>query len=91
MVIQILDQTLAQQIEEIATLEQRTPEQIVADAIRLYAAQAQKVPGVTFLLSIAGQGASTETDVSKRGEVILATEVDPVRGWSVERDDEAAA
>lgn len=37
--------------------------------------------GVSFLLSIAGQGRSGESDVSERDEEILADEVDPIRGW----------
>jgi hypothetical protein len=89
--IQILDQDLVQQIEQIAASEQRTPEQIVADAVRLYATQAKKVSGVAFLLSIAGQGHSSESDVSERDEEILATEIDPIRGWHVEQHDEDAA
>ncbi len=82
--IQIVDQDLVEQIEQIAAIEQRTPEQIVADALRLYTFQAPKVPGVEFLLSIAGQGHSGETDISERDEEILAVEIDPVRGWHPE-------
>ena len=39
MTIQIVDQDLVRQIEQIAATEQRTPEQIVADALRLYTTQ----------------------------------------------------
>lgn len=91
MTIEIVDEILIQQIEQIAVLEKRTPEQIVADAIRLYTTQTQKIPGVSFLLSIAGQGSSTETDVSTRDEQILATEIDPIRGWAVKRDHDETA
>lgn len=34
-----------------------------------------------FLLAIAGIGESEETDVSERDEEILASEIDPIRGW----------
>jgi hypothetical protein len=88
MVLQIRDQSLIQQIEQIAGVEQRTPEQIVAEAVRLYAAQPKKVSGVSFLLAIAGQGASGESDVSERAEAILVAEIDPVRGWTVKREDD---
>jgi len=87
MSIQIIDQNLVRQIEQIAAAEQRTPEQVVADALRLYTTQRQKMSGVAFLLSIAGQGRSTESDVSERVEEILATEIDPIRGWRVEQAD----
>jgi predicted transcriptional regulator len=89
--IQIVDQDLVQQIEQIAATEQRSPEQIVAEALRLYATQKQKVSGVSFLLSIAGQGRSGERDVSERDEEILAAETDPVRGWHPEPRDANSA
>jgi predicted transcriptional regulator len=79
--IQLVDEELVQQIEQLAAAEQRPPEQIVADALRLYTAQAPKISGVSFLLSIAGQGHSGETDISERDEEILAAEIDPIRGW----------
>ena len=90
MTIQIENPTLIEQIKQIATSEKQTPEQVIAEAIRFYAAHAQKVPGISFLRSIAGQGASTETDVSQRDEEILASEIDPIRGWAVQRDNETA-
>ena len=37
-----------------------------------------------FLLSIAGLGAAEE-DLSERDEEILSEEIDPVRGWSLNR------
>ncbi len=43
-------------------------------------------PHNSFLLSIAGLGASTEKDISERDEEILANEVNPLRGWSVHLD-----
>lgn len=43
-------------------------------------------PHNSFLLSIAGLGASTEKDISERDEEILANEVNPLRGWSVHSD-----
>lgn len=81
MTMQTFDQTLTRQIEQIASEEQRSPEQIVAAAIQLYLTQAKKMPGVLFLLSLAGQGASGEHDVSERDEAILVAEIDPVKGW----------
>jgi len=91
MSIHIIDQELVQQIEQIAAAEQRTPEQIIGDALRLYTSQTQKVSGVSFLLSIAGQGRSGESDVSERDEEILAAEVNPLRGWHVEPKDADSA
>jgi predicted transcriptional regulator len=78
-------------IEELATQEKRTPSEIVADALQLYKAQQKKTPGVAFLLSIAGQGQSNQDDVSSRDEEILASEVDPVRGWHVDDVDRGSA
>lgn len=42
---------------------------------------------VSFLMSIAGIGKSSEGDVSERDEEILANEIDPISGWSVRSDD----
>ncbi|MDY6783507.1 MAG: hypothetical protein SW833_13355 [Cyanobacteriota bacterium] len=41
--------------------------------------------GKDFLLTVAGLGASTECDVSERDENILASEIDPIRGWSIHK------
>ena len=43
-------------------------------------------PHNSFLLSIVGLGSSTEKDVSKRDEEILANEVNPIRGWLIHAD-----
>ncbi len=91
MVIQVVNEKLIHQIEEIAVRERRTPEQVVAEALQLYVARPRKISGVSFLLSIAGQGESDEDDVSERDEEILAAEVDPVRGWRVEGVSEDSA
>jgi predicted transcriptional regulator len=80
----VLDPEILQSIEELADREQRSPSQIVADALQLYKSRRKKkISGVEFLLSIAGQGESDEEDVSERDEEILASEVDPIRGWGV--------
>lgn len=39
-----------------------------------------------FLLSIAGLGSSGETDISEQDEEILAEEIDPIYGWTNDRD-----
>ena len=41
-----------------------------------------------FLLSIAGLG-EAEEDLSERDEEILSEEIDPVRGWSFNREEQA--
>lgn len=69
-------------IEELADKENRTPSEVVADALELYKSQkTKKLSGVEFLMAIAGQGRSSEHDVSTRDEEILGSEVDPIRGW----------
>jgi hypothetical protein len=79
-------------IEELAAQEERTPSDIVADALQLYKAQQKKkTPGVAFLLSIAGQGQSNQDDVSSRDEDILTSEINPVRGWHVDEVDRDSA
>lgn len=45
-------------------------------------------PHNSFLLSIAGLGASHEKDISERDEEILASEVNPVHGWSLHSDEQ---
>ena len=47
-----------------------------------------KPPHNSFLLSIAGLGASGEKDVSERDEEILENEVNPIRGWSLHADEQ---
>jgi hypothetical protein len=88
MSLQITDQNLVQQIEAIAATEHRSAEEILIDALHLYLEQSKKVSGVAFLLSIAGQGNSGQSDVSERDEEILAQEVDPICGWRVKTHDE---
>jgi antitoxin (DNA-binding transcriptional repressor) of toxin-antitoxin stability system len=39
-----------------------------------------------FLLAIAGLGNSGQGDVAEHDEEILAAEIDPHRGWGLERD-----
>ncbi|MCI5158653.1 MAG: hypothetical protein D3906_09500 [Candidatus Electrothrix sp. AUS1_2] len=41
-----------------------------------------------FLLSIAGLG-EAEEDLSERDEEILSEEIDPIRGWSLNREEQA--
>ena len=45
-------------------------------------------PHNSFLLSIAGLSASNEKDVSERDEEILASEVNPICGWSLHADEQ---
>jgi hypothetical protein len=40
----------------------------------------------SFLLAIAGIGASAETDLAERDEEILTAEIDPLRGWGLPRE-----
>lgn len=52
--------------------------------------QAEQVAsGSEFLLSIAAMGTADE-DLSERDEEILAQEIDPVRGWTFERETHSA-
>jgi len=39
-----------------------------------------------FLLSIVGIAPAAENDLSERDEEILANEIDPVRGWGLNRN-----
>jgi hypothetical protein len=49
----------------------------------------QSFSGSTFLLAIAGLGASDEVDLAERDEEILANEIDSVRGWGLVREAKA--
>ena len=42
-----------------------------------------ETPHNSFLLSIVDLGASNEKDISDRDKEILASEVNPIRGWSL--------
>ena len=88
----VLEPDVLHNIEELAKNEKRSPSAIVADALELYKSQntpqePTRMSGVEFLMSIAGQARSGESDVSSRDEEILASEVDPIRGWHREEAD----
>lgn len=76
----VLRPEVLNRIEELAVQENCTPSELVMDALELYKSQkTKKVSGVEFLLSIAGQGHSSENDVSERDEEILASEMVAIR------------
>lgn len=83
----ILDPVILHRIEELAEQEQRTPSEVVADALQAYRSQKKKLSDVEFLYAIAGIGASDEDDISERDEEILESEVDPIRGWGTDDRD----
>jgi hypothetical protein len=85
--IRITDEKLVQQIERLARRERCPEEQLIARALHLYEEKAQTTGASSFLLAIVGLGSSGEGDVSERDEEILATEVDSVHGWHLERDE----
>ncbi len=72
---------LERDIEQIAQQEQRNPLEIIEEAVSLYKVSRAKLSDAAFLLSIAGQGQSNETDVSERVKDILKAELDPHTGW----------
>jgi hypothetical protein len=87
MVIQLVDENLVRQIEQLARQVQRTPEEVITEAVCMYEKRLQ-VEGITpFWSAIIGLGASGETDIAARDEEILLTETNTVRGWSAPRDD----
>jgi hypothetical protein len=59
----------------------------VSPPVALVETQMQASSGSTFLVSIAGLGASEEDDISERDEEILASEIDPIRGWGLKQDN----
>ena len=62
-------------------------EQLIAHFLHLHEERAQATDASSFLLAISGLGSSGERDISERDEEILATEVDSVRSWRLERDE----
>jgi predicted transcriptional regulator len=88
----VLEPDVLHSLEELADKEKRTPSEIVADALQLYKSQKKKkMSDVEFLFAIAGLGESDEDDVSERDEEILASEVDPIRGWRMDDTDHDSA
>jgi|688.fasta_scaffold38788_4 hypothetical protein len=55
------------------------------DYLRYKSTQSQELQETnsSFLLSIAGLGASGETDISERDEEILQTEITSIQGWTI--------
>lgn len=86
MSIQILDEKLIQQIERLAQQERRQQVEIIARALYLYEERLETAESSPFLLAIAGLGSSGQGDVAEHDEEILAAEIDPRRGWGLERD-----
>jgi predicted transcriptional regulator len=87
----VLEQELVHRIEELAEREQRTPSEIVADALDAYKSQQpkrseEKMSDIEFLSAIVGLGESDEEDIAERDEEILASGIDPLRGWHVEEN-----
>jgi len=85
--IQIHDEKLVEQIERLARHEHCPEEQVVARAIRLYERESQAAHGSAFLLSIAKLGSSGQGDIAERDEEILSSEIDPIRGWTLKRNE----
>jgi predicted transcriptional regulator len=86
MSIQILDEKLIQQIERLAQQERRQQVEIIARALYIYEKRLEATASSPFLLAIAGLGSSGQGDVAEHDEEILATEIDPRRGWGLKRD-----
>jgi antitoxin (DNA-binding transcriptional repressor) of toxin-antitoxin stability system len=51
-----------------------------------YEERSEATDTAPFLLTIAGLGSSGQGDVAEHDEDILAAEIDPRRGWGLERD-----
>ena len=82
-------QTQEQLIESIKALPQASLAELGSFINYLKFKEAElkpKTSGKDFLLSIAGIGESGETDISERVEEILAQEIDPIKGWTSERN-----
>ena len=59
------------------------------DYLRYKSTQSQELQETnsSFLLSIAGLGASGETDISERDEEILQTEITSIQGWTINTNE----
>jgi hypothetical protein len=79
-------------VKEINTLPEDSLSELTSFIQYLHYKSLQKKPEkpkANFLLSVAGLGTSAETDVSERDEEILASEVNPIRGWSLHQNESA--
>ncbi|MFN5564656.1 MAG: hypothetical protein ACK5BG_13665 [Pseudanabaena sp.] len=86
-----LTPTRQQIIEVIDNLPEDTFSELVSfiGYLRYKAVGTKTVqPHNSFLLSIAGLGASNEENISERDEEILESEVNPIRGWSLHPDEQ---
>ena len=85
--------TLTPTRQQIIDLLDNLPEDTFSELVSFigylrYKAVETETPHNSFLLSIAGLGASNEEDISDRDEEILASEVNPIRGWSIHSDEQ---
>lgn len=60
------------------------PAETTRPDVEIPAEETEKQSGISFLMSIAGQGKSGQHDVSERDEDILAQEINTIRGWHVD-------
>ena len=87
MKIVISETRVVEKIQQLADELNKTPEQIVADAIDHFAPATTK-NGKAFWESIQGIADSGDPDLAYRIKDILSEEVDPLEGWSKSRDAE---
>jgi hypothetical protein len=87
MAIQLVNKDLVQQIEQLAKRVQRTPEEVITEAVCIYEEQLQRDNVTPFWSAIIGLGASGEADIAARDEEILLAEIDPIQGWNAPHDD----
>lgn len=80
MSILISNEALIEVIQELAEEKKQSPEEVVAAAIAVYAAQSAET-GDSFWESIIGMGNSGDPTFAERDEEILAESNDPIRGW----------
>lgn len=85
------------QLAKAAKLRQQTIRELAEMAIAEWLRQqtisstiSRATPaGKSFLLNISGLGASAAGDIAERDEDILAAELDPIHGWTVQSDERA--
>jgi len=83
----IADKETMLELQSIARREKRSAASVIREALATfvhnYQARLSQRQNPLLALAALGQNRDGETDISERAEEILATEINPVSGWSI--------
>jgi predicted transcriptional regulator len=89
----VADEEVMLEIQSIAQRENRSTSNVIREALATYVhryhSRTTKPENPLLAIAALGQNRTGETDVSERVEEILADEIDPKFGWSLENGSDS--